>query len=123
LFGWLRKRNPSPFVGTWDLTTAADAPPASLDILAMRLVVSANGSFSWETSMIGPWEGVVLQGEGRWILDGTRARITAGKDIYEINVQVGGEGLRLILDPDIVLRRDGEIPIPSEYTRVTAASP
>ena len=69
--------------------------------------------------MSGPWEGMTLEGRGTWSLDGERVRYTDGERSGSSAVRV--EGSRLWLDPDFGLRRDGSVPIASEYERASEA--
>jgi len=115
MLGWFKKRRASPFVGTWKLVLAGNEPPQSLHIRAMRLEIRIDGTYSWESVMQDQWDGMKLQGNGTWELDGERIRYTTGEGPNASLARINGS--RLLLEPDFVLKRDGIIPVVGIYER------
>lgn len=114
MFGWFRKRR-SPLVGTWRLVQAGGGSPESMGILSMSLLIGADGVWSWESQMRGPWDGMTLRGKGRWSASGDRVTYTCKEQSSTSIAHV--EGSQLVLEPDFVLVVDGSTPVVGIYQR------
>jgi len=101
--------------GSWTLTVANGADPAQLNIGSHVANFKADGTWFFQSSMIGPYDGLRLNGSGEWRLEGTVLHCTAGDNSRTCDIALVGK--RLTFSPDPLLVDNNKEPISTEYER------
>ena len=101
--------------GAWTLDVANEADLAKLNIGTHVANFKSDGTWSFQSNMIGAYDGLKLQGSGEWRFDGKALHCTAGENSRICDVKMVGE--RLLFSPDPLLVDLQQKPISSEYER------
>jgi hypothetical protein len=104
-------------VGKWRLVSAGDEPPSSLNIESLLIEIAADGTWTSDIVMQGPFAGMSMNGGGKWSLHDNVVDYTSGDNSGQSHPRL--EPGRLILDPDFSIRKDGTIEVAGEYERVS----
>lgn len=102
-------------VGAWDLKSVGGADPSSINIRTYKVVFEEGGTWRYEATMSGQYEGMQLKGSGSWSVKGDKLQYTAGANKGETSIRISRNSLTL--SPDPVLRPKGTDVVEATYAR------
>jgi hypothetical protein len=102
-------------VGKWRLIRAGGQLPADLNIKSLWIDITADGLWISKTEMQGQFAGMSLECGGKWTLEEGVISYTSGANSGKSRAR--SESGRLVLDPDLTIRKDGTEEVAAEYER------
>jgi hypothetical protein len=102
-------------VGKWRLVRAGGQPPPALNIKSLQIDIAADGTWVSEIEMQGQFAGMSMKGGGKWSMADGVVNYTSGANSGKSRARL--ESGRLVLDPDLSVRKDGTQEVTGEYER------
>jgi hypothetical protein len=102
-------------LGKWRLVRAGGQPPSDLNIRSLEMDFAGDGSLTSDIEMQGQFAGTRMQGGGKWSLVDGIISYTSGANSGKSAAQLNSG--RLVLTPDLSVRKGGTIEVTGEYER------
>ena len=106
----------SPLLGKWRLIAVEGKSPEKYKVRVHRVEFHADNTLTYLTQATpDTLAGMVMQGDGKWSLDGDQLTYAVGTDAGTVKLEIKGKKLKFSPDPWII--GPSSEPVATQYSR------